>query len=184
MKWHKAPEKVDFINLKHFFNNLLDRACACVPRGLVILENWFKGFLWDGCPSEFFLFYCFHLFWSVYHNFWSNLFQNFRSAALQLPLNTDFWIFFWNTASSEILVSLPTSLGEFNFLEFFGTLGFQKCVAFVLFHYMDSGIEFDAKFLIALSSRTSSCWMVCNPVLLFCYFRAEFWILPYVCYWK
>lgn len=48
---------MDFINLRHFFNNLLDQ--ACVPRSETILENPFKEFLWDGCPSEFFLFYTF-----------------------------------------------------------------------------------------------------------------------------
>lgn len=84
VKWQNAAEEVDFINLKHFFNNLLDR--ECVPRSLVILENWLKGFLWDGCPSELFLFIIILYFLSMYCNFWCIIFK---------ILEMLFCIYFW-----------------------------------------------------------------------------------------
>lgn len=94
----------------------------------------------------YFFFIIFHYSRSAYHPSLYGLFQNFGNVALQLPLNLDFWIIFWNTAS------LPTSLEELSFLEFFSTIWLpqydfsvqydnKQPEAFMFPHYIDSTIE-------------------------------------------
>lgn len=80
----------------------------------------------------------------------------------------------------KYLCLYPLLLRSSVFLEFFGPLGLEKCVAFVLFHYMDSSTKslMPSLFLYCLHVQAIFEWFVIS----FCYFavsmlNSEFYVM-------